>query len=158
MEHLENNNKRILIFEQDDIIWMDIQKKLETNGYVINRAYALPHNNFLDFVIPFRNAVLRALSLPNNNMPHLVICDTDTPQKKELEKIKKQCRKKKLPIIYLTSEIDEKIIGEREKNAIGIFKKPFNSDTIIELINEYFKKQNHLKSINYEKRNYKNRF
>lgn len=139
MEHLKNNNKRILIFAQDDITGMDIQKKLEINSYVINRAYSLPNNNFLDFVIPFRNAFLRALSLPNNNLPHLVIVDTDTTHKKELEKLKKRCRKKKLPIIYLTSEMDDKIINERNKNAIGIFKKPFHTDTIIELINEYFK-------------------
>lgn len=138
MEPLKNNSKRILIFEQDGILWMDIQKKLESNGYVVHRAQTLLNNNFLDFV-PFRNAVLRVLALPNKNMPNLVIADTDTPNTKELEKLKKQCRKKKLPIIYITSEIDEKIINERKKNAIGIFKKPFNTDTIIELINDYFK-------------------
>lgn len=139
LEPLKNNNKRILIFEKGGILWMDIQKKLESNGYVVDRELALPNNNFLDYVVPFRNTVLRALSLTNNNLPHLIIVDNDTPHKKELEKLKKQCRKKKLPIIYLTSEMDDKIINERNKNAIGILKKPFNSDTIIELINEYFK-------------------
>lgn len=143
LEHLTNNSKRILIFEQDGILWMDIQKKLEYWGYKVYRALALPKNSFLDYVVPFRNTVLRALSV-TNNLPHLVIVDTDIPHKKELEKLKKQCRKKKLPIIYLTSEMDDKIINERNKNAIGIFKKPFNSDTIIELINEYFKRQTQL--------------
>lgn len=138
MENFKNSNKRILIFEHDDNICIDIQKKLERNGYVVHRAQTLLNNNFLDFV-PFRNAVLRVLALPNKNMPNLVIADTDTSNTKELEKLKKQCKRKKLPIIYITSEIDDKIINEREKNAIGIFKKPFNTDTIIELITEYFK-------------------
>lgn len=140
MEHLKNNSKRILIFEQDGILWMDIQKKLESNGYMVHRAQALPNNNFLDYV-PFRSTVLRVLSREKTNMPNLVIADTDTSFIKELEKLKKQCRKKKLPIIYITSEIDDKIINERNKNAIGIFKKPFNTDTIIELITEHFKKK-----------------
>ncbi len=117
---------------------MDIQSKLENHGYVVHRSQTLLNNNFLDFV-PFRNAVLKVLALPNKNMPNLVIVDTDTSNTKELEKLKKQCKKKKLPIIYITSEIDDKIISEREKNAIGIFKKPLNTDTIIELITEYFK-------------------
>lgn len=117
MEHLENNNKRILIFEQDGILWMDIQEKLKNNGYAVNRE----------------------ISITDSNIPHLVICDTDTPRRKELEKLKNQCRKNEIPIIYLCSEVNDKIIKEREKNVIGIFKKPFNSDTIIELINEYFK-------------------
>lgn len=135
----KNVHKRILIFEQEDVITTVIQKKLERNGYVVYRALCLLNNNFLDYVVPFRNAVLRALSCPQKNMPHLVIADTDTTHKKELEQLKKQCRKKKLPIIYITSEIDDKIIKERKKNTIGIFKKPFNCDTITELINEHFK-------------------
>lgn len=126
-----------MIFEQGGTLWMNIQKKLESNGYAVHRAQALLKKNILDYV-SFRNAVLRVFALPNENVPHLVICDTDTSQKKELEEFKKQCRKKKLPIIYITSEIDNKIINERKNNAIGIFKKPFNSDTIIELINEHF--------------------
>ncbi|NUM50887.1 MAG: hypothetical protein HUU48_07195 [Flavobacteriales bacterium] len=140
LEHVKNNSKRILIFEQDGILWMDIQKKLESNGFMVHRAQALPNINFLDYV-PFRSTVLRALSRQKTNLPNLVIADTDTSFIKELEKLKKQCRKKKLPIIYITSKIDEKIINERQKNAIGIFKKPVNSDTIIELINDYFKNQ-----------------
>lgn len=79
-------------------------------------------------------------ALPNSNIPHLVIADTDTLHKKGLEKLKKQCRKNEIPIIYICSEVNDKIIKEREKNAIGIFKKPFNSDNIIELIDEYFKR------------------
>ena len=138
LEKFKNSTKRILIFEHDDNICMDIQKKLESKGYLVDRAQTLLNNNFLDF-IPFRKAVLKVLALPNKNMPNLVIADIDTSNTKELEKLKKQCKRKKLPIIYITSEIDDKIINEREKNAIGIFKKPFNTDTIIELITEYFK-------------------
>lgn len=139
MEKFKNSTKRILIFEHDDNICMDIQKKLESKGYLVDRAQTLLNNNFFDFE-HFRNAVLRAVfALTNRNMPNLVIADTDTSNTKELEKLKKHCKKKKLPIIYITSEIDDKIINEREKNAIGIFKKPFNTDTIIELIAEYFK-------------------
>ncbi|MBA3972248.1 MAG: hypothetical protein H0X46_08915 [Bacteroidetes bacterium] len=138
MEKFKNGIQRILIFEHDENICMDIQSKLENHGYVVHRSQTLLNNNFLDFV-PFRNAVLKVLALPNKNMPNLVIVDTDTSNTKELEKLKKQCKKKKLPIIYITSEIDDKIISEREKNAIGIFKKPLNTDTIIELITEYFK-------------------
>ena len=118
---------------------MDIQKKLENNGYVVDRAQTLLNNNYFGFE-HFRNAVLSMVfALSKRNMPHLVIADTDTSNTKELEKLKKQCKRKKLPIIYITSEIDDKIINEREKNAIGIFKKPFNTDTIIELITDYFK-------------------
>lgn len=139
MEKFKNSAKRILIFEHDDSICMDIQKKLESKGYVVHRAQTLLNNNFFDCE-HFRNAVLRVVfALTNRNIPNLVIADTDTSNTKELEKLKKQCKKKKLPIIYITSEIDNKIINEREKNAIGIFKKPFNTDTIIELITEYFK-------------------
>lgn len=117
MEHLKNNNKRILIFERHGILWMDIKKKLESKGYMVNRE----------------------VSMTENNVPHLVICDTDTPQKKELEKLKNNCRKNQIQIIYFCLEADDKIIKEREKNVIGIFKKTFDSDTIAELINEHFK-------------------
>ena len=139
MEKFKNSNKRILIFEHDDNICIDIQNKLESKGYVVDRTQTLLNNNFFGFEY-FRNAVLRVVfALSNRNMPHLVIADTDTSNTKELEKLKKQCKRKKLPVIYIASEIDDKIINEREKNTIGIFKKPFNTDTIIELITEHFK-------------------
>lgn len=117
MEHFKHNNKRVLIFERHGILWMDMQKKLESNGYRVSRE----------------------ISITNNNIPHLVICDTDTPQKKELEKLKNYCKKNEIPIIYFCLEVDDKMIKEREKNVIGIFKKPFNTNTITELINEHFK-------------------
>lgn len=117
MEHLKNTNKRILIFERHGTLWMDIKKKLECDDCTVNRE----------------------ISLTDSNLPHLVICDTDTPQKKELEKLKNNCRNKEIPIIYLCLDVKDKIIKEREKNVIGIFKKPCNIDTISELINEYFK-------------------
>ena len=89
MEHFENSyNKRILILEQEGIIAMDIQRDLENNGY---RAY-------------------RALSLVKNSIKHLVIVDT-LYKKNELEELKKQCKKNGLPIIYITSEIDNKVIN-----------------------------------------------
>lgn len=96
LENFKNNSKQILIFEQDGILWMDIQKKLESNGYAVHRAQALLKKNILDY-ISFRNAVLRVFALPNENVPHLVICDTDTSQKKELEKFKKTMQKKETP-------------------------------------------------------------
>lgn len=117
MEHFKHNNKRILIFERHGILWMDIKKKLEGEGYEVNRE----------------------ISITDGNVPHLVICDTDTPQKKELEKLKNNCRKNDIPIIYICLEVDDKIMKEREKNVIGIFKKPFDSDTISALVNEHFK-------------------
>lgn len=117
MEHFKNNNKRILIFERHGVLWMDIKKRLESKGF----------------------AVSREISITDGNVPHLVICDTDTPQKKELEKLKNNCRKNEIPIIYICLEVNDKIIKEQEKNVIGIFKKPFDSYTIGELINEHFK-------------------
>ncbi|MDO9186183.1 MAG: hypothetical protein Q7W13_09240 [Bacteroidia bacterium] len=117
MEHFKHNNKRILIFERHGILWMDIKKKLEGEGYEVNRE----------------------ISITDGNVPHLVICDTDTPQKKELEKLKNNYRKNDISIIYICLEVDDKIMKEREKNVIGIFKKPFDSDTISALVNEHFK-------------------
>jgi len=117
LKHLTNTNKQILILEQDGILWLDIQKKLENSGYTINRG----------------------ISIMESNLPCLVICDTDTPQKNELEKLKNNCRKNEIPIIYICSEVNDKMIKEREKNVIGIFKKPFNSNTISELVNEHLK-------------------
>jgi len=54
--YLTNTNKQILILEQGGVLWMDIQKKLERNGYKVN--------------IEICNT--------DSNIPHLVICDTDT--------------------------------------------------------------------------------
>ncbi len=115
MEHF--NNKRILIFEQDGILWMDIQKQLMRKGYAVSRSF----------------------SIIGSDIPHLVIADTDTPQKEEFEKLKNYCRKNEIPIIYICMEVNDKIIKEREKNVIGIFKKPLNSHTILELVIEHFK-------------------
>ena len=84
-------------------------------------------------------AVSRGSSVTNNDMPHLVIADIDTPHKNELEKLKNHCRKNQIPIIYICLEVNDKMIKEREKNVIGIFKKPFNSNTISELVNEHLK-------------------
>ena len=54
--HLTNTNKQILILDQGGALWMDIQKKLERNGYKVNLE----------------------ICNTNSNIPHLVICDADT--------------------------------------------------------------------------------
>ncbi len=138
MEIIKSRDKWILLFEHDNSCCIDIHNLLEGRGYRVHRAKALMNKKILDYV-PFRNVVLRVLAIPNKNLPDLVIVDTDTSNTKDLKKIKKHCKKNKLPIIYITSEINDTIINEREKNAIGIFKKPIHAKTIVELITEYFK-------------------
>lgn len=134
-----NQSVQILILVLKSILFLDLKTKLANNGYEIQEPDAHRQNRFLDPVVAFQEDVQRVLSISNSTIPHLMIIDSENLPTADFEKLKKQCRKKKIPVIYITEEIDDKIINEREKNVLGIFVKPFKSDTLVELINEYFK-------------------
>lgn len=116
----------ILIIETDQITGLDLQIQLNGKGFNISKAIKL--TDIKDIV--------------DKDRPDLIIASTDIKKNKEdFEKLKKLFIEYNLPIIYISTNLTNRIMKEPELKIIGTFSKPFNTMDIIKFVNKYFEKR-----------------
>lgn len=115
----DNNNRQILIIEDQSIVSFSLQKQLKKNGYKVQ------HIASLDNIAKNIEAI-----------PDLIIADTFA---KDFSKIKSICAERSLPIICTSPDGEEKIDEEKELKIIAHFFKPYDIQALLKKVDAYFK-------------------
>ena len=106
------NNERILIVEDEKIIALDLQRRLEHFGYR---------------VVGMANDGLEAIAMAGEIQPDIILMDIHFPGTPDgIDAAREIKRKHNIPIIFLTAYSDEKTL-ERAKQVepVGYICKPF---------------------------------
>ncbi|MBN2110430.1 MAG: response regulator [Methanosarcinaceae archaeon] len=119
-----NSPKKILVVEDENVVALDIKKRLTTLGYVVPSIAASG-----------KDAITKA----NGLLPDLVLMDIRL--KGEIDGIEAAQQIKTqlgIPIIYLTAHSDEETLNRaKQTEPAGYIMKPFEEDdlrTIIEVV------------------------
>ncbi|HET6245094.1 MAG: hypothetical protein H0V01_10525 [Bacteroidetes bacterium] len=112
--------KKILIIDEQSIIGLELQKKLEQSGYKVVRANSFDQSH-------------------SNIKPDLVISDTAPSTSSCLYLFKKALVGKSLPIICTNSQCIDRLLSVKELIIIANYLKPFDTQEILNSVNEYFK-------------------
>lgn len=118
-----SRKKIIFIIEYERIIGLDLKNHIEKLGNIICEQY-----NLID-----------AKTLEQQKILDLIIADTSIQQQPDFKAIKDFLVKSQLPVVCIGTSIDEQTTKDCQSiNIIGTFSKPFNTDKIIKLIDQYF--------------------
>ncbi|MDQ3190883.1 MAG: hypothetical protein M3Q58_04750 [Bacteroidota bacterium] len=121
MEHTKDNPKEILIVEEQSIVSLELKNKLVKDGYKVHRG-----NSFE--------------STKAGLKPDLVISDAALNNPTFIQIIINFCLGKKyLPVICTSMECTDILSHAKKLKIIAYFLKPFNSQDIVDEVNDHFK-------------------
>ncbi|MES2593547.1 MAG: hypothetical protein V4608_16810 [Bacteroidota bacterium] len=115
----------IHILENNAIAGLDIKNQLEKSGFIVKHdPFTLELNSDAEF-------------------PDMIISTTGIQNQEGFQELKGLFIKTQLPIICVGSKLDDVTLEEcKGVNIIGKFVKPYDSEDIINLIVDYFNKEN----------------
>lgn len=119
---LQNKEKLIFIIDQNSIVGLDLQQALEKNEYTVKKF----------------KTIEKAGESFQIKRPDFVIADSEIQKHPDFESMKSVFAKERTPLICISTKENRQTIQICESiNLISIFQKPFNSQELINTVNEY---------------------